>query len=99
MLHQHAFNDTPQVPATMQTKSFIIHLARAAARRHLVDGLIVDCPASAQIVDAVDGRQLDDWQIEDVYRRDLFEPRYPFALRNSEIGCFMRPFVLAENRK
>ncbi len=73
----------------MRTKSFIIHLARATARRHLVDRLIDDCPVPAQIVDAVDGQQLDRQQIAAVYQRDLFEPHYPFTLRNAEIGCFL----------
>ncbi|MEX3008135.1 glycosyltransferase family 25 protein [Hoeflea sp. TYP-13] len=72
----------------MKKKAFIIHLARATGRAPYVDGLMKACPTQAEIVDAVDGKELSAAEIDKIYHQDLFSPRYPFKLRPAEIGCF-----------
>lgn len=67
---------------------FIIHLARAVERRANVERLVASMPGQAEIVDAVDGQNLDSAD-RDRYQRKLFEPAYPFELRLGEIGCFL----------
>lgn len=70
--------------------AFIIHLARAKARRPQVEHLLTSCPLPAQIVDAVDGSALPDEAVDSVYsRQSLFAPRYPFTLSVGEVGCFL----------
>lgn len=73
----------------MKAEAFIIHLGRAEARKVQVDRLRATLPLPVNIVDAVDGLALGDDEIEVVYRRHLHRPRYPFALRKAEIGCFL----------
>lgn len=73
----------------MTIKAFIIHLARAEERRSQVEKLVRDLPVSAEIIDAVDNRQLDDATIRAVYRRHLHQPAYPFKLSRNEIACFL----------
>lgn len=65
-------------------KTFVIHLARATARRPQVDRLLSDAPWPAEILPAVDGSALDEWPI-----LPRFTPRYPFDLRAGEVGCFL----------
>lgn len=74
---------------TMRVEAFIIHLARAEKRRPQVEKLRRDLPVPAHVIDAVDGNALSAAEIEQVYQRHLFKPRYPFALRPGEIGCFL----------
>ncbi len=73
----------------MRIEAFVIHLARAHQRRPQVEQLCAALPMPAHIVDAVDGRTLDDAAVAAVYERDLHRPRYPFALGKGEIGCFL----------
>ncbi|MFI0845402.1 glycosyltransferase family 25 protein [Mesorhizobium sp. IMUNJ 23232] len=73
----------------MKAEAFIIHLGRAEARRPQVDRLTATLPLPVNVVDAVDGMALGDDEIEAVYRRHLYGPRYPFALRKAEVGCFL----------
>lgn len=73
----------------MKAEAFIIHLGRAEARRPQVDRLTATLPLPVNVVDAVDGIALRENEIEAVYRRHLYGPRYPFALRKAEIGCFL----------
>jgi GR25 family glycosyltransferase involved in LPS biosynthesis len=73
----------------IRAEAFIIHLARAEARKPQVDRLAATLPLPVNVVDAVDGLALEDGEIEAVYRRHLHRPRYPFALRKAEIGCFL----------
>jgi GR25 family glycosyltransferase involved in LPS biosynthesis len=75
--------------APIRAEAFIIHLGRAEARKPQVDRLAATLPLPVNIVDAVDGLALGDGEIETVYRRHLHRPRYPFALRKAEIGCFL----------
>ncbi len=73
----------------MKIEAFVIHLARASRRRAQVERIIAACPLKTHIVDAVDGRLLDDASRAAVYRKGLFTPRYPFELTLGEIGCFL----------
>jgi GR25 family glycosyltransferase involved in LPS biosynthesis len=75
--------------APIRAEAFIIHLGRAEARKPQVDRLAATLPLPVNVVDAVDGLALGDGEIEAVYRRHLHRPRYPFALRKAEIGCFL----------
>jgi GR25 family glycosyltransferase involved in LPS biosynthesis len=75
--------------APIRAEAFIIHLGRAEARKPQVDRLTATLPLPVNVVDAVDGLALGDREIEAVYRRHLHRPRYPFALRKAEIGCFL----------
>jgi len=75
--------------APIRAEAFIIHLGRAEARKPQVDRLAATLPLPVNVVDAVDGLALEDGEIEAVYRRHLHRPRYPFALRKAEIGCFL----------
>jgi GR25 family glycosyltransferase involved in LPS biosynthesis len=77
----------PNTP--IRAEAFIIHLARAEARRPQVDRLTATLPLPVNVVDAVDGLTLADGEIEAVYRRHLHRPRYPFELRKAEVGCFL----------
>jgi len=71
-------------------KAFIIHLARAEARRPQVDHLLATCPVPATIIDAVDGRALSAAQLEAVHsRKSLYAPHYPFEMTVGEVGCFL----------
>lgn len=73
-----------------EIEAFIIHLARAKARRRQVERILTACPVPAEIIDAVDGRALSAEEIGAVYsRKSLHAPRYPFALSVGEIGCFL----------
>lgn len=73
----------------MTIKAFIIHLKRADKRRPQVEKLAHDLPVSADVIDAVDNRQLDEATIHAVYRRHLYQPAYPFKLSRNEIACFL----------
>lgn len=71
-------------------EAFIIHLARATARRPQVDRILAASPVPATIIDAVDGRGLSSQEIDAVYsRQSLHAPRYPFTMAVGEIGCFL----------
>jgi len=74
---------------SLKIKAFIIHLDRAGSRRPQVDALIQSLPVSAEIISAVDSRQLADDEIRAVYRCQLHKPVYPFQLTTSEIACFL----------
>ncbi|MCY0093295.1 hypothetical protein [Hoeflea ulvae] len=60
-------------------EAFIIHLARADARRPQVDRLLAACPVPAGIVDAVDGRDMSGAEIDAVYSS---APCMPRAIRS-----------------
>lgn len=71
------------------TKAYIIHLERATARRLRVEALRASLDMDTEIVPAVDGAALSSKEVDRVYKRHLFNPRYPFMLRAGEIGCFL----------
>ena len=73
-----------------EIQAYIIHLARAEARRPQVDRILAACPVPARVIDAVDGRALPAEEIDAVYsRKSLHAPHYPFALTVGEVGCFL----------
>jgi GR25 family glycosyltransferase involved in LPS biosynthesis len=70
-------------------KAFIIHLERAISRMANVQSLSARLPIESEIVAAVDGTRLTRQEIDQVYARARFRPRYPFALTAAEIGAFL----------
>lgn len=75
---------------TGNIQAFIIHLARATARRSQVERLLETCPVPSKILDAVDGRALSQTEIDAVYTREsLHTPNYPFEMTVGEVGCFL----------
>ena len=71
-------------------QAFIIHLARAEARRPQLDRIRAACPLPVEVIDAVDGRALSEADIDMVRsRRSLYAPPYPFEMSVGEIGCFL----------
>ena len=73
----------------MRVEGFVIHLARAEQRQPQVEKLRRDLTMPVHVVDAVDGSNLTQEQIDVVYGRKLHRPRYPFDLRVGEVGCFL----------
>ncbi len=73
----------------MQAAAFIIHLERAVSRKPQVDWLKSNLPLAAEILPAVDGAKLTIAHKQTVYQRHIHRPRYPFVLRDAEIGCFL----------
>lgn len=73
----------------MRANALVIHLAAAVRRRPQVDALLSRLPLPASVLDAVNGRLLSDEEVAVVYRPGTVHPRYPFALRRTEIGCFL----------
>jgi GR25 family glycosyltransferase involved in LPS biosynthesis len=76
-------SQTPKVAA------YIIHLERAVERRDQVQAIVRSIPFETHIVPAVDGRASSKQIFEQSYLRNLLTPRYPFALKAGEIGCFL----------
>jgi glycosyl transferase, family 25 len=70
-------------------KAFILHLERAIARRPNVQSLIDALPIESEVVAAVDGAQLSQQEVDQVYAPRRFKPRYPFALTRTEVGVFL----------
>ncbi len=74
----------------MKVEALIVHLARATGRAPQVEKLRQSLlPMSSSIIEAVDGQALPQAEIAEVYRPGLHQPRYPFALRTSEVACFL----------
>ncbi|GAB4287697.1 MAG: hypothetical protein Kow0058_07450 [Roseovarius sp.] len=73
----------------MAAHAFVLHLGRASERRANARALLDACGLSAEIWPAVDGAALDDATRAAHLGTHLFAPRYPFALRPGEIGCFL----------
>ncbi len=72
-----------------QIKAFIIHLERATERRAQVNELISQLPVPAEIITAVDAKQLSDADAAQAYQTRLHKPYYPFRLSRNEIACFL----------
>lgn len=70
-------------------KFYIIHLARAEARKANVEKLCAELPGDVEVLDAVDAQTLSPAHIDTLWLRDRPFPPYPFALRSAEIGCFL----------
>lgn len=72
-----------------QLSAFVITLPRAIARKAQVARIVANCPVECQVIDAVDGKQLSPAELNDVYKPNLYNPRYPFKLGTGEVGCFL----------
>ncbi|SLN68308.1 Glycosyltransferase family 25 (LPS biosynthesis protein) [Roseovarius albus] len=73
----------------MTLHAFVLHLARAEKRRANAHEVLASCGVEGEIWDAVDGAKLSEADIAEAYRPNLFEPKYPFALKTGEVGCFL----------
>ena len=68
---------------------FVIHLARATARRENAEGLLAGCGMTGEIWPAVDGAAMPRAERDAIISAGLFAPCYPFALKPGELGCFL----------
>jgi GR25 family glycosyltransferase involved in LPS biosynthesis len=73
----------------VKTRAYVIHLARATGRRANAERLLASLPMPGEILDAVDAKRMTDAEFAAAYRPNLLKPRYPFALRQTEIACFL----------
>jgi GR25 family glycosyltransferase involved in LPS biosynthesis len=70
-------------------KAFILHLDRAVSRKANVQALAASLPVESEVLAAVDGARLAQPEIGRAYVRRRFEPRYPFALTQTEVAVFL----------
>lgn len=77
------------LPNKPRLKALIIHLDRALERRENIRKLMHKLPCPAEIIPAVDCRNLATETVNQVYRRKLYQPKYPFVLSLNEIACFL----------
>tara|TARA_B110000977_G_scaffold100249_1_gene131564 strand:+ start:595 stop:1344 length:750 start_codon:yes stop_codon:yes gene_type:complete len=71
-------------------KCFIIHLKRAQKRKLYVDEIVSKLSMETEIIDAVDGKLIDESTILKYYsKKPLYYPAYPITLNKGEIGCFL----------
>jgi GR25 family glycosyltransferase involved in LPS biosynthesis len=73
----------------MKTRAYIIHLERADQRRFQALELAGRLPMPAEILPAVDGKQMSVESLRTVTAAALHEPPYPFPLRATETACFL----------
>jgi glycosyl transferase family 25 len=74
----------------MTTAGFIIHLARATARKPAVEAMRRDAPCPMEVFDAVDGSAMEPPALRARVRSTLaLRPAYPFDLSVGEIACFL----------
>ncbi|AXT35512.1 glycosyl transferase family 25 [Phaeobacter sp. LSS9] len=69
-------------------RSYIIHMAGDQKRAPNVARLMTELP-QPEVIEAVNGRAVLEAGGITVRNGDLHQPRYPFALRAGEIGCFL----------
>lgn len=68
--------------------SYIIHLERSTQRKPLVQDLLAALP-NAMVLPAIDGSEISELALAKIVRQKVFDPKYPFTLGKSEIGCFL----------
>lgn len=73
----------------MKTSAFVISLERSALRFKNAHDLLYQLPLAAEVLPAVDGKQLTEDEKQTWYRPSLHQPVYPFTLNAGEIGCFL----------
>lgn len=73
----------------MRVKAFIIHLTRSTARWPQVQRLRSQLPVPSEVLTAVDVKSLGTARYEQVVRRRLHTPPYPFPLSKGEAACFL----------
>jgi glycosyl transferase, family 25 len=76
-------------PVLSAPKAYILHLERAVSRAANVQRLSARLEIETETVAAVDGARLSQAEVDQVYARFLFRPRYPFALTATEVGVFL----------
>jgi glycosyl transferase, family 25 len=79
----------PGQPVVSAPKAYIIHLQRAISRAANVDSLRAQLSIESEILAAIDGARLSGQELDQVYARRRFRPRYPFALTATEVGVFL----------
>lgn len=87
MAYDAAVNQRASVKS-LKLRCFVIHLERASKRREQVASILRSCPIEAEVLDAVDGREVTQLECRSYHRR-LHRPFYPFRLRNSEVATFL----------
>ncbi len=70
-------------------KAYVLHLERAISRAANVELLRTRLPIESEIIAAVDGARLSQPELDEVYARRRFRPRYPFTLTATEVGVFL----------
>jgi glycosyl transferase family 25 len=70
-------------------RAFVLHLPRASARREAARALLASCGLEGEIWSAVDGSSLSSNELSATVGAGIFAPPYPFALKTSQIGCFL----------
>jgi GR25 family glycosyltransferase involved in LPS biosynthesis len=73
----------------MKISGFVIHLKRATSRHAQAEQLCASLPFPCRVIDAVDGLRSQNSHHIANHIPGLFQPRYPFELRNGEIGAFL----------
>ncbi len=77
----------------MQVHVFVLHLARASARRDNAQTLLENAQdiagTTGELWPAVDGSTLSASELSSRVGSNLFDPAYPFTLKTGEIGCFL----------
>lgn len=70
--------------------SVVIHLDRAIERESQVEAICLASPFPTEVISAIDARASDGTSHEawGRYQEVLLVPRYPYALRDSEVACF-----------
>jgi GR25 family glycosyltransferase involved in LPS biosynthesis len=68
--------------------SYVIHLQKSTARQALVADLQRALP-NCEVLSAIDGREMTKAERAYFAKDHLIDPRYPFPLMPSEIGCFL----------
>lgn len=78
----------------MKLKIFVISLARAAKRRADISARLKTAGVEFEIVDAVDGKTLDEKEYRHRLINDLYYCPQATDLSPSEIGCFLSHYNL-----
>lgn len=73
----------------MKIEAFVIHLERSEERRPQVKKILANLPVAAQVLTAIDWKDLSSEALSAVEGKHLARPHYPFRLRHSEIACFL----------
>lgn len=70
-------------------QALVVTLRRCTSRAANVQNIIRTCPIPCTVFEASDGALLDQAALEDLTSSALHVPRYPFALRPGEVGCYL----------
>lgn len=73
----------------MNISAFVITLERAVERGPHAKWIESNVPLPCVALSAVDGTAMTAEAVDGIYKRQIWDPRYPHALRRGEIGCFL----------